>query len=73
MSLAVQWLRLHASNAEDMGLICGWGTEIPHAMWHGLKISQQQKKRTNKNPYKHIQRQQNLTVLISLPNIDVNI
>ena len=26
----VQWLRLSASNAMDMGLIPGWGTRIPH-------------------------------------------
>ena len=29
-SLAVQWLSLWASNAEDMGLIPGQGTKIPH-------------------------------------------
>ena len=32
-SLVVQGLRLHASNA---GLIPGWETKIPHAMWCGL-------------------------------------
>ena len=32
-SLVVQWLRLHASSARGMGLIPGWGTKIPHAMW----------------------------------------
>ena len=31
-SQAVQWLRLHASNAGGMGLIPGQGTKIPHAM-----------------------------------------
>ena len=31
-SLVVQWLRLHASNAEGMGSIPGWGTKIPHAI-----------------------------------------
>ena len=31
-SLAVQWLRLHASSARGMGLIPGWGTKTPHAM-----------------------------------------
>jgi len=31
-SLVVQWLRLHASNARDMGSIPGQGTKIPHAM-----------------------------------------
>ena len=28
-SLGVQWLRLHASNAEGMGSIPGWETNIP--------------------------------------------
>ena len=29
-SLVVQWLRLHASNAEGVGSIPGVGTKIPH-------------------------------------------
>ena len=33
----VQWLRLHATNAEGAGSIPGQGTKIPHAMWHGQK------------------------------------
>ena len=37
-SLAVQWLRLCASNARGTGSIPGWGTKIPHAAWHGQKI-----------------------------------
>ena len=28
--LAVQWLRLHTSNAGGMGLILPWGIKIPH-------------------------------------------
>ena len=36
-SQAVQWLRLHASNAGGMGLIPGWGTNIPHASPCGKK------------------------------------
>ena len=32
-SLVVQWLGLWASSAGGMGLIPGWGTKIPHAMW----------------------------------------
>ena len=31
-SLAIQWLRLRASNAEIVGLIPGQGTKIPQAM-----------------------------------------
>ena len=30
--LAVQWLKLHTSNAWGTGLIPGWGTKIPRAM-----------------------------------------
>ena len=37
ISLAVQWLRLHASNAGDTGLTPGQGTKIPHATWCGKK------------------------------------
>ena len=33
----VQKLTLHASNAEDAGLIPGWGTKIPHAALHVQK------------------------------------
>ena len=39
-SLVVQQLRLHASNAGDVGLIPGQGTNIPHAM-----LSQAKKKK----------------------------
>ena len=34
-SLVVQWLRLHVSNAGDMGLIPGWKTKMLYAVWHG--------------------------------------
>ena len=34
-SLAVQWLRLCAPNAGDMGSIPGQGIEVPHAPQHG--------------------------------------
>ena len=37
-SLAVQWLRLHASNAGGTGSIPGQGTKIPHAAWQGQRI-----------------------------------
>ena len=33
-SLAVQWLRICASNAGGMGLILGGGTKIPQATQH---------------------------------------
>ena len=37
-SLAVQWLRFHASTAGGVGPIPGQGNEIPHAPWCGQKI-----------------------------------
>ena len=43
-SLAVQWLRLHTSNAEDVGLIPGWGTKISHA----AGVTAKKKKKCNK-------------------------
>ena len=36
-SLAVQWLRLHASTSGGAGLIPGRGTRIPHAAQSGQK------------------------------------
>ena len=36
-SLEVQWLRLPASNAGDVGLIPGQGTKTPHAEQHSQK------------------------------------
>ena len=39
-SLAVQWLRLHASSAGEAGSIIGWGTKIPRA----TRQSQKKKK-----------------------------
>ena len=46
ISLAVQWLRLCASNAGSADSILGQGTKIPHAAWHGQKIKL--KKKDNK-------------------------
>ena len=44
-TLVDQWLRLCASSAEDMGLIPGFRTKIPHAMWHDqTKTTHTQKK-----------------------------
>ena len=36
-SLEVWWLRHQAFTARGPGLIPGWGTKIPQALWHGLK------------------------------------
>ena len=44
-SLKVQWLRLHASNAGDVGSIPGQGTKILHATGCGKK---KQNKKTKK-------------------------
>ena len=45
-SLAMQWLRLRASNAGGVGLIPGWGTKVPHAARLGQK-----KKKKKRNEY----------------------
>ena len=44
-SLAVQWLRLHASTAGGTGSIPSWGTKIPPASWCG------QNNNNNNNKY----------------------
>ena len=36
-SLAVQYLRLHASSAGGTSSISGWGTKITHAVWCSQK------------------------------------
>ena len=36
--LAVQWLRLQASNTEDAGLIPDWETKILHTAWPKKQI-----------------------------------
>ena len=41
--LVVQWLGLCASTSENMGLIPGWGTKIPHAPWHSQKKKKNRK------------------------------
>ena len=37
----IQWLRLPASNAGDVGLICSWETSIPYASPCGQKETKQ--------------------------------
>ena len=44
-SLALQWLRLHATYAGGVGLIPGQGTKVPHAALCGQKIL------NNKQPF----------------------
>ena len=50
ISVAVQWLRLHASIAGGMGWIPGQGTRIPHATQRGQKKTPKppNKQKTNK-------------------------
>lgn len=35
--MAVQWLKLHASDAGGMRSILGQGMKISHATWHGQR------------------------------------
>ena len=44
MSLEVQELRLHSSNAQGVGSIPGWRNKIPYTAQHSQKI-----KKRNKN------------------------
>jgi len=44
-SLAVEWLRFHASSAGGMGLIFGKGTRIPHAAGSFKKKKKKENKR----------------------------
>ena len=48
MSLAVQWLKLHAPNAGIRGSIPSWGTKIPHARLYGQKKKEGKKRRRTK-------------------------
>ena len=36
-SMTVQWLTLCVSGARGTGSITGWGTKIPHTVWHEKK------------------------------------
>ena len=38
-SLVVQGLKFHTANVGGKGLLPGWGTKIPHAVWHGQKVN----------------------------------
>ena len=42
-SLAVQWLKLHASNAGGAGSIPDWWTKIPHAVRRSQEIKKKEK------------------------------
>ena len=47
-SLVVQWLRLHASNARDMGSIPGQETKLLYATWCSQEIFKKIKDFENK-------------------------
>ena len=51
-SLVVQWLRRHASNTGDAGLIPGQGTKIPRALWCRQKLKNKKLKREKKMPHR---------------------
>ena len=44
ITVAVQWLSLHAFIAEYMDSIPVPGAKILHATWHGIKIKKKDKK-----------------------------
>ena len=39
------WLRLHASTARGTSVVPGWGTKIPHAVWHSQKKKKKERKK----------------------------
>ena len=45
-SLAIQSLVLHAANTGGVGLIPGWGTGNPHAIWGSQKMKKKTKQKT---------------------------
>ena len=40
----VQWLRLCASSAGDVGSISGQGTKIPYDAWYGQKKKEEEER-----------------------------
>ena len=56
----VQWLRLHAANAGDVGLIPGQGTKIPHVAQCGQNTKR--KKNLSCNAFSKINAKKNYTV-----------
>ena len=56
-SLAIQWLRLHSSNAGGASLIPGWGTKTLHAAQHGT-APPPKKKREKLAYFKYLQQVQ---------------
>ena len=47
VSLVVQWFRLRASTAGDMGSIPAWGSKVPHAVCHGQTHFLKKRKKLN--------------------------
>ena len=52
-SLAVQWLRLHASNAGGAGSIPSQGTKITHTAWSGPKKKKNRKENGDSECHRH--------------------
>ena len=53
--LVVQWLRLHASNAQDMSSIPGWGSKISQAVWCHQKMKNSVEDNIQYGIYLHLQ------------------
>ena len=70
-SLVVQWLRLHASNAGGMGLIPGWGSKIPQAVWHHQKIKNIVEDNIQYGTYLHLQPQLSRSSLMYPSDISI--
>ena len=43
-----KWLRRHTSSTGGVGLILGWGTKTPHALWCSQKKKEKKKALSSK-------------------------
>ena len=69
-SLAVQWLRLRASNADCVGSIPGQGTKIPHATWHSQRKKKERERKEKGGKKQTLMTCPNPTVLTAILQVN---
>ena len=69
-SLAVQWLRLRASNADCVGSIPGQGTKIPHATWHSQRKKKERERKEKGDKKQTLMTCPNPTVLTAILQVN---
>ena len=67
-SRVVQWLGLCAHTAGGLGLIPGWGTKIPHAVWHGPEKKEEEEMYIKTTP-RYLYRPMRMTLIKMRNNI----